>query len=160
MGRRFASDTSSDDVWASRAAGQPAWNSDFDQSGAFNNISAAGGVYTNSLVFGFDPRITKQQVATTNSWGYFQPGGAGSSGISFSYFNPTIEGGTSQALNFYHLVEGTQNAGTLLGAFNLSSGGTLSYTPAGAAVPEPATCALLASGLALGFVAARKRKSA
>ena len=134
-----ASDTGSDDVWATRVVGQPAWHSDFDQSTAFNNIASTGTAYTNSLVFGSDPRITKQQVSTTNSWGYYQPGGAGSSNISFAYFNPTIEGGTNQGLSLYYLAEGSTNVGQLLGTFNLSSTGDLTFTSSIAAVPETST---------------------
>ena len=150
-----ASDTSSDDVWASRAVGQAAWHSDFDQSAAFNNISATGTTYTNSIVFGSDARGTKQNVSTVNSWGYYQPGGAGSSNISFAYFNPTIEGGTNQGLNMYYLAEGTQNAGQLLGSFNLTSAGDLSFS-APQAVPEPSTYA--AGALAIVGVLVMRRR--
>ena len=151
-----ASDTGTDEVWATRVVGQPAWHSDFDQSAAFNNIAATGGAYTNSAVYGSDSRITKQQVATTNSWGYFQPGGAGSSGISFAYFNPTIEANTNQGLNLYSLLEGSTNPGVLLGVFNLSSTGDLTYIPT-AAIPEPSTGVLLVGGLGLVGVSVFRR---
>ena len=105
------------------------------------------------------------------------------SGITGSYDNETLTPGAGQynydqfpvtlgktpteavvsgaltTLNLYEYIPVSGRAGgtpTLLGTFDLTSGGSLTYTGADAA-PEPSTWTLMLGGLGLFFVAMRRR---
>ena len=70
-----------------------------------------------------------------------------------------VVSGALTTLNLYEYIPVSGRAGgtpTLLGTFDLTSGGSLTYTGADAA-PEPSTWTLMLGGLGLFFVAMRRR---
>ncbi len=78
-----------------------------------------------------------QNKTDANSFASYQPGGTTTNsgptpGISYAYFNPTVEGSPSgSVLEFYRLVPGTSGSpGELIGLFALSDGGALTFVPA------------------------------
>ncbi len=97
-----------------------------------------------------NPNAAVQEQTDLNSYGSFQnggtPEGSGPSGISFAYFNPTIEGTFEKGANNTSLdliklepasLAEIDTAGVVLGKFRLSSGGTLTFTPNGVVDAAP-----------------------
>jgi hypothetical protein len=75
--------------------------------------------------------------------------------------NGIDNGPTNSELDLYELIptdKGGTGTGTLLGSFELTSGGTLDFISA-AAVPEPSTYAAIGIGAAFLLVFRRTRKS-
>jgi len=85
-----------------------------------------------------------QQVAYDRSWASYQPGGPSvnvgvGGGISFAYFDPSVEGFSATgivntALELYRVVPvaNSGDIGTpseLLGVFTINSGGAITFTP-------------------------------
>lgn len=78
-----------------------------------------------------------QNTSDVNNYASYQPGGTSQNagpqpGISFAYFNPSIEGNfatgvSGSALDLFRLVLGS-GAGERLGVFTLSSDGTLTFS--------------------------------
>ena len=96
------------------------------------------------------PNAVIQEQTDVNSYGSFQKGGtlegSGAAGISFAYFNPTIEGtfengAANTSLDFVKLepasLSDIDTSGVVLGKFRLSSNGTLTFTPNGVVDAAP-----------------------
>lgn len=84
------------------------------------------------------PKGRVQNKTDVNSYASYMPGGTaanagGAPGISYAYFNPTIEGafgsGTSSILEMYRMQPGS-GQGDLVGFFSLDGNGTLMFFPA------------------------------
>jgi len=100
---------------------------------AFNGASTAGVTHSNAVV---------QTASTSNSWSSYQPGGTVANsgpvpGISFAFFNPTIEGAFDSGTALVHLYRVKPAAGAeistasdYLGALVLESTGKLLFEPA------------------------------
>ena len=99
---------------------------------------------------------TQQEGATPAAFGYFN--GSFNNGVNFS----TIVG-TFAVSDLYQLQPGS-GAATYVGSFGLNSAGLLEFSNSFAvfglgAVPEPATDAVLAGALVLGFGLVRRRRA-
>jgi hypothetical protein len=106
-----------------------------------------------------------ESASLANSWSSNTPGtqafGSSLDVESASNVNPI-----SATLDLYELLptngsgagKGT-GSGVFLGDFTLTSGGTLDFTSAAAAVPEPSTYALIFGGLATLFLFRRLRRN-
>lgn len=102
------------------------------------------------------------------SWASYQPGGANTTGGSFSTWNPTIEGPTlpgtgtgitSTRLDFFQILpdnSGTNPISQYIGTFSIDASGNVSYDVF-AAVPEPSTYASVIAGAGLLLVLLRLR---
>jgi hypothetical protein len=100
---------------------------------AFNTSSSVGVTHSNGVV---------QTNTDTNSWSSYQPGGTTTNsgpapGISFAFFNPSIEGGFGSDAAIVHLYRvkpaaGAEinTAGDYLGMLVLESSGKLLFEPA------------------------------
>jgi len=80
-----------------------------------------------------------QNTSDTYSYYDMSPDGGNGNGISFGYFDPSIETTTNSTLSLDRITQGNNNAGTNLGTLALDDNANLTFT----AVPEPSTYALL-----------------
>jgi hypothetical protein len=150
------------DMWSTRnpTVRSTPWTPSADQSQPSNDIFAVGQQYSNasnSIAAGTTSAVKEGTV--TNGWTFYQPGGSGSFGISFAYFNPTNEGNTSTVLDF-DFVQAGAASGTLLGTFTWNSDGTVVWTGA-SVVPEPSTYSMMALGGVglVGLMILRRRRA-
>jgi hypothetical protein len=123
-----------------------AWNrgSNSAQSGITSLTDSLGTTYDGNQSTANSPGGIIQMNSSANTWATFQPGGNNSGGISFQFWNPTNEGTPNQTLFFNRIVPGS-GPGQLLGSFNISTDGSLTFS----AVPEPSTIASSVAGAAL-----------
>ena len=121
----------------------------FTQGGPSNAMGSLGAAFalkpgnsTPNQSTANNPKGLAQANSEINSYASFQSGGTVENsgpapGISFAYFNPTIEGsfakGTSGSVLELHRMRTGSGAGDLLGTFTLSATGTLTFSP----VPSP-----------------------
>ena len=130
-------------------------------AGKLMGMAGAAG-YQGGTVTVNSPVGVIQNVSDSASYASYQPGGtAGNSGgISFAYWNPSIEGDFGAgaglaALDLFRMAPGSSSlSGDYLGTFTITSGGVLSFNTS--PVPEPASLTLIS---ALGFLATRRRRS-
>jgi len=151
-------------LWATRdpAVRSTPWNSAVNQDQPSNNIASVGADFnTGGAVAAGTVSAKKLSASNSGSWTSFQPGGTAGGGISFNFFNPSIEGNTSTVLAFDQVPAGSTNAGTRLGTFTWNSDGTVLWTGA-SAIPEPSTYRMMAlGGLGLcGLTILRRRRAA
>ena len=104
--------------------------------GAANNVSAGVITVPSGTVDGFTSQMVNNPGDFAGTWGYNTD--RRNTGVLYLLQNDPANSG---------------NPAPTLGAFNLSSGGILTYN----AVPEPSTWAMLGSGM-LAFLAIRRRK--
>ena len=79
----------------------------------------------------------------------------GPSGISFGFFNPTVEGTVSSVLDLYRIPTGIYNQeAPSVGSFSLNSSGVLTFAKP---VPEPSSLGLFGAASALLVAWTRKR---
>ena len=103
-----------------------------------------------------------QNVSDSASYASYQPGGTAlnSGGISFAYWNPTIEGDFGAgaglaALDLFRMAPGSSLLlGDYLGTFTIANDGVLSFSTS--PVPEPASLTLIS---ALGLMVTRRRRT-
>ncbi|MEY5009838.1 MAG: hypothetical protein RLZZ253_977, partial [Verrucomicrobiota bacterium] len=85
-----------------------------------------------------NPKGLSQPNTDINSYASFQPGGTVENsgpapGISYAYFNPTVEGsfgkGTAGSILELHRMRPGSGAGDVLGTLTLSNTGTLTFSP-------------------------------
>jgi hypothetical protein len=139
-----------------------------------NKITAMGNAYNtySAQQTAGNPAVVESNQSNADNYRNFMPGGTNdaghaSGGISYGFFNPTIEGNfangtTGITLDLIQLTAGS-GAGTDLGDFTLSAdGSTLTFTPDFAEVPEPSTYAMCALGAMLlsGLTVLRRRRAA
>jgi len=123
------------------------------QDGVGNTIlNEFGAMYGSQNPTANNPAGTIQtnSVATQGDWAYYMPSATVTS--TFGYFGGTIEAvltGAANVVDLYQLnVDG--GAGTLLGAFRITSNGTIQFSQNVSnfsSVPEPSTYALFGGGL-------------
>ena len=165
-GVQFAGDGADNDtgntLYSSRQVVSPTWNRGTSGGQAtgisdYNGISNFYSAPTHSTTANSNWNQI-QTASSTNSYAYFQPGGAGVAGqgnISFGVFSPTNESaGLSSVLYLDEIIPGT-GASTELGYFALDSLGDLTFTAQ--AVPEPSTYAAGALGLIALIVTGYRR---
>jgi len=141
------------------------WNSAFVLSNADSKISSMASSYRNQLSTANSPvGLIQSNIATSanNAYASYQPGGVntGVGNLSFGYFNPTIEAGstngitdaTGASLALFRLTEGNSNPAQPEGTFSISNGGIVSYV----SVPEPASATLGLLGAAIMIVRRRR----
>lgn len=141
------------------------------QAGANPTI---GGIYNN--IAGASATVNSPSAAyvasDSFSWAGLQ---TSSAPLDFGFFTTSVTSTANvPSLALYELLPSNATAGTftetgitaadkgvprLLGTFNLAASGTLTYTTAGTAIPEPSSYAAIAGVAMLGFVAARRRRS-
>jgi hypothetical protein len=150
------------DLWSTRnptVRPQP-WPRNFNQAIGSTNIAGAGNSYTGYTIAPGTNNAVVEGAADANSWAYFQPGGAGSGGISFQTWNPSNEGSTNTSLAFDSIPTATAQGqlGTQLGFFSWASNGNLTFT----VIPEPSTYSMMGLGALglLGLMILRRRRSA
>ena len=150
---------------------ETAWNrgASGTQSGPAGKLMGMAGAagYQGGTVTVNSPVGVIQNVSDSASYASYQPGGtAGNSGgISFAYWNPSIEGDFGAgaglaALDLFRMAPGSSLlSGDYLGTFTIQvnplDGATvLNFNTS--PVPEPASLTLIS---ALGFIATRRRRS-
>ena len=117
----------------------------FTQGGPSNAMGALGSAFalkpgnsTPNASTANNPRGLAQTNTDINSYASFQPGGTVENsgpapGISYAYFNPTIEAsfakGTSGSVLELHRMRPGSGAGDVLGTLTLSDTGTLTFSP-------------------------------
>ena len=137
-----------------------------------NKITAMGNAYNtySAQQTPGNPGVVESNQSNGDNYRNFMPGGTNdaghaSGGISYGFFNPTIEGNfaSGTAGVTLDLIQLTATASTDLGDFTLSSdGSTLNFTPEFAEVPEPSTYSMIAlGGIGLcGLTILRSRRAA
>ena len=104
--------------------------------------------------------IQDTTVPTNNPYASYMDGGANTlTGTSFAYFNPGIEssfanGAGASQLDLVRLLPGS-GAGEFVGTFTVSNGGIVTFN--NNVVPEPASFAIVGSGVALLGMVRRRR---
>lgn len=152
------------DMWSTRnpAVRSTPWQIG-DTSYASNGVYSVGQQYSNSSnsIAAGTTSAVKQSSTASNSWTSYQPGGPNSQTISFGYFNPTNEGNTSTVLAFDYVPFGSSGSGTTLGTFTWNSNGTVLWTGAAVAVPEPSTYGMMGLGALtlFGLMVLRRRRA-
>ncbi len=133
-----------------------------DRLGALSQGGVAGKIASigiNADSAGSDLTATATMTIDGNGTSYHSQVGSGTFAGSISYNVEQTTGaafsGTVEA-DLFELIPGS-GASTRLGHFELNSSGAMTYTSV-TPVPEPATCALVAAGLAL-VAAVRRRNS-
>jgi len=135
---------------------------------------AIGGLY-GTLANGTATANSSSSMYVTSdsfSWAGQQIAGAP---LDFGFFTSTVTSTADVAsLSLYELLPSNATNATytetgitaadkgvprLLGNFNLASNGTLTFTNAGTAIPEPSTYAAIAGSVILGVVAYRRRRA-
>ena len=81
----------------------------------------------------------------------------GPTGISFGYYNPTIEAQLGINLDVFRMPVTYGASGIFEGNFSMANDATVSFVPEG--VPEPSSIAFLGMGAALLWSGRRQRKS-
>src|SRR5689334_20790827 len=99
-------------------------------------LASQGIAYDGSTSTTNKPKAVVQQAQDENSYAYFQPGGAGSGGISYQTWNPTNEGYPPTTLTLCRITPGT-GPSTILGTLSLSANGVVLFTPSGNGTPTP-----------------------
>ena len=125
--------------------------------------------------FSATPNSTESAVLGTNaspasgiagSYSFFSPGG-GASQFGFFQGSPTystetlvVPGTTTLGLYSYNgQATGRGVVPTLIGTFDLTGAGTLTFTGSAVAAPEPSTYAMMAGAMGLLLLAIRRRRS-
>jgi hypothetical protein len=162
--------------WGESPAGTP--NPQAPLAKRATSQNAASGQYETMVVDGLAPGKLFGATSTTNSSNSavitFTGSNDGSwegqmfgaqSSVQFQYFNGTpmdtfTNSGTTSIADFYRLTPNTSIVGvpgTLIGQFQLSNTGVLTYTP----VPEPSSIGLMGVGFLslIGMVVLRRRRS-
>jgi hypothetical protein len=117
----------------------------FTQGGPSNAMGALGSAFalkpgnsTPNASTANNPKGLVQTNTEINSYASFQPGGTVENsgpapGISYAYFNPTVEGsfgkGTAGSVLELHRMRPGSGAGEVLGTLTLSNTGTLTFSP-------------------------------
>jgi len=127
-------------IYATRISTRSAWNSAVSLSTPDSKITSMATAYRSKTSTANNPAgLIQNNIGTTsnNAYASYQPDGVntGTGNLAFGYFNPSIEGNSSNGistttLNLYRLAQGSTDAGTLVGTFTISSGGTVTFTPA------------------------------
>ncbi len=127
-------------MYATRISTGSAWTSAFAQGTPVSGMWSVATAYKGKASTANNPSGLIQNnigTSTNNAYASYQPSGvnAGAGNLAFGYFNPSIEGNSSNGistttLNLYRLAEGSADPGTLVGTFTISSGGTVTFTPA------------------------------
>jgi hypothetical protein len=109
---------------------------------AANAIESMAGAY-----FGLSTTLNSNQLGVfqdifevNNNYASFQPGGPNSGGISFQFFDPPNEGTPSQILYLNRLIPSSVRPpppGDVLGWFQLTTGGQLTFQPTSVPTPTP-----------------------
>ena len=133
------------------------------QSGPAGKLMGMAGAagYQGGTATANSPVGVIQNVSDSASYASYQPGGTAlnSGGISFAYWNPTIEGDFGAgaglaALDLFRMAPGSSSlSGEYLGTFTIANDGVLTFSTS--PVPEPASLTLLS---ALGFAVTRRRR--
>ncbi|WP_404420304.1 PEP-CTERM sorting domain-containing protein [Nibricoccus sp. IMCC34717] len=128
-----------------------------------------GAVGTSSTLLNSDARSWKGNYGTSSlAFGKFQKTsatlGAFDNSTNFtsvsSYTTKLFELVPTDAADINGTAAPTAGQVTYLGLITLASNGDVSFTAAGAVIPEPSTYAALLGGAALGFAALRRRRAA
>jgi len=149
-------------LWSTRnpAVRSQPWPRNFNQAIGSTNINSTGDTYTGYVIAPGTNNAVVEGAQDANSWAFFQPGGAGSQGISFGTWNPSNEGNTNTMLAFDFIPTATAGGqlGTQLGFFSWASNGDLTFT----VIPELSTYRMMALGALglLGAIILRRRRSA
>jgi hypothetical protein len=149
------------DLWSTRntTITPNPWLRNNNQGIPSANVTGAGQTYTNYNIAPGTNNAVVEPASDGSSWAYYQPGGAGSGGISFAWWNPSNEGNTNTTLAFDSIPQGNGGQpGTQIGFFSWASDGTISFT----VIPEPSTYRMMALGALglLGVMILRRRRSA
>ncbi len=134
------------------------------QSGPASKLMGMAGTagYQGGTATANSPVGVIQNVSDSASYASYQPGGTAlnSGGISFAYWNPTIEGDFGAgaglaALDLFRMAPGSSSlSGEYLGTFTITNAGVLSFNTS--PVPEPASLTLIS---ALGLMITRRRRA-
>jgi len=130
----------------------PLRNTNSQQATVVGPISTMAGVLNTGTNSSNNPSAQVQSSASTNSWDSYMGTNAFNYG-NFGSIEAVISSTSSNVIDLYELVPqagGTHTGGTFLGAFQLSSNGTLMFSSNAnnfSSVPEPSTYALFGGGL-------------
>jgi len=133
----------------------PLRNTNSGQTSPTSAIAAMGGLLNGGTASSNNPSAQVQTSSTTSAWDTYMPPTT-TSAFSYGNFGPieaVISSTSSNVIDLYELVPqtgSTHTGGVFLGAFQLSSNGTLMFSSNAnnfSSVPEPSTYALFGGGL-------------
>lgn len=139
-------------LYASKSGATP-WTCNFNQGDTSSLTDQMANAYRNSASTANSTVATIQTTDQGSNYTLFQPGGTYSGGISFQTWNPTIESAINQTVYLDQMLEGSSNAGNVLGTVAIDSSANVTFD----AVPEPSTYAMFGVGAAFVAMAAARR---